>query len=316
MSLLTAVRAANYNPRSYQCLQVLRNFAKATPVEAQGSYLEAKRAAKDRRRQLYQQRMDRRERLKTRRKDIPGAGEKRRIFRKFFIPKKVDEEFMNRKARQAGLGWNYDVAVILTRTNVVLPDPEDWEIEYDNLRTHLDQFGIDLPKPFADNPEPGTVALTNEELLAMLPEGFTPSPRITEADKAGIVKTVDRKLKTDIHLYVQQQGTWQFPTVRLQEDETLVEAAKRALKDQIGPEVEYWSISNAPCAVNMEATPEEEGRGIYGTKTFFMKLNYDEGRVNESTMKVDDYAWLDVEEIVSMAREESEEAAKFYNYLL
>ena len=188
------------------------------------SYYAQKKQAKERRRELYNAKVERQERLPTRRSGPRDAL--RREFRSFFISKKVDEEYMERKARQAGLDWNIQVAVILERQNIVLPDKETWETEMDDLQTYLMQFGKQYPKGLFGIEDydkvTANLAMTEEELLALLPEGFTPAPRETEADATGNVRTTDRKLKTSVYLTVQDSDTnkWMLPTVTLLPDET------------------------------------------------------------------------------------------------
>ena len=288
------------------------------------SYYAQKKQSKERRRELYEQKMERKERLIHRRPQQPQRDALRREFRAFFIKKKVDEEYMERKARQAGLDWKIDVAVILERQSVVMPDKEPWEVEMENLQTHLARYGKMYPKGLQNidyEAVDNNMAITDEELMALLPEGFTPAPRETEADASGDVRTTERKLKTNIYLTVKEDDDdkWMLPTVTLNPDETLLQAAERALADKIGPEVEYWCPSNCPCAVDMVALPAEERTktGLYGTKTFFMKVVYDEGQVSESTMKVKDYAWLDRGEITEKMKEDhGDYVAKFYHYMI
>jgi hypothetical protein len=61
---------------------------------------------------------------------------------------------------------------------------------------------------------------------------------------------------------------------------------------------------------------EQKSSGLYGTKTFFMKVQYDEGTVKE--LAIDDFAWLDRSEFVSYIKEKNgdDESSKFYHYLL
>jgi len=57
---------------------------------------------------------------------------------------------------------------------------------------------------------------------------------------------------------------------------------------------------------------EQKSTGSYGTKTFFMKVQYDDGTLNG-----DDIAWLDRSEIVEQFRSESkDDEATFFRYLL
>jgi large subunit ribosomal protein L46 len=111
---------------------------------------------------------------------------------------------------------------------------------------------------------------------------------------------------------------WQLPTVALKEDETLLEAAKRAVKEKVGEEVEFWCPSNAPYAVDMVAFPEDQRKdGFYGTKTFFIKVQYDCGDVSETTMAVKDFAWMDRGEMTERVQQErGDYESKFYQYML
>ena len=94
---------------------------------------------------------------------------------------------------------------------------------------------------------------------AFFPAGlpFTPAPRETEADGTGDVRTLDRRLKTRVYLAVRtdREGNkngprWTLPSAIAENDETLLEAAERAVSDAVGKELVLWCPSNAPMAVN------------------------------------------------------------------
>jgi hypothetical protein len=298
------------------------NYSTSSPLFAEGKvpeklgHLEQKKQAKEIRRQRYDSHQERLARLRTRRR--PDRFQDRIAFRSFFIPEKVHNEYMNRKARQSNLDWQIDVAVILQRHNVVLPDLEEWEENFENLRDYMNQYGKEYPKQLRleignNNP------IKNEELLELLPPGFTPAPRETEHDRSGNVRTTDRKLKTNIYLAVKQtaDSTWKLPTVTLTADETLLDGAKRALKELAGSNIEFWCPSNCPVAVFMYqfSDDEKKSKKLYGRKTFVMKVSYDEGRVKKGL--VNDFAWLDREEFTERVKQDSgEKASKFYHYIL
>jgi large subunit ribosomal protein L46 len=297
----------------------------AAATAAALSYLESKQAAKDRRRVLFQARQERIERVSSRRAGR-RRDEKRQEFREWFIRRKVNDEYMVRKARQAGLEWKHQVAVVLERLPVVLPDIESWEEDYLDLEAHMAQFGKLYPKEFMQQVDDSTPQpTTQEELLQFLPKGYTPASRETEADASGDVRTTDRKLKTSIYLAVQENGSWQLPTVSLKDEEPLLEAVKRAMETKIGSQVEYWCPSNAPFAVELKAaassSPSESkgdtGDKFYDAKTFFVKIQYDEGNVLKSDLAADDFAWLDRFEMEDRVRlDQGDETARFYKYLL
>jgi large subunit ribosomal protein L46 len=356
---LTATAAATTTPpppprTTTTFTMISASYSSSTNLlSSSSSYYAKKQERKQKRIAHYQLTQDKLQRLPHRRKnkDTPQGMNNpwRKAFRKYFIQKKVDEEYMNRKARQQGLDWQINVAVLLERQCVVMPDKRPWEIEMEQLQMYLNQYGKTYPKAllggfdaaaFLESQKvtnsTSTPPLTDEELLQQhLPEGFVPAPRETPADASGNVRTTERKLKTSLYLTVQHQDDdhnyWSFPTVSLQsagaastiateEGETLLDAGKRALATHIGPEVEYWTLSNCPCAVDMVALPTEDERqqlGYYGTKTFFMKFVHDEGQVSESSMKVKDYAWLDRHEMTERVQsQQGDYVAKFYHYLL
>lgn len=306
--------------------------------DAAMGYLALKQARKERRRELHETSVQRRAKLATRRRDPnrAAAADKGRhhrsdskvAFRSWFVARRVSDEYMNRKARQLGLDWKINVSAMLIRNSVVLPDKEPWEVDMENLQAHLGQFGKMYPKALIDVDYDAPVAITDEELMELLPEGYTPAPRVTEDDLSGNVRTTNRKLKTDVYLAVQDEpnGLWRLPTVSLRDDddETLLQAAQRAVAEAVGPAVEHWTVSNAPLSVQMVAFGENDRtndpslQGLYGTKTFFLKLYYDEGEASTAAGRgLHDYAWLDRDEIVDRVKEQQgDEAATYYRYLL
>ena len=188
---------------------VHKAYGKPAPIVAEReriaalSYWERKAALKEKRREFHRQHVERLERLKTRRAGRNG-GVHRRAFRHWFLPKKMDEEYHHRKAKQAGLDWHYRIAAVVQRNNKVQPDKMDFEIAYENLKEQLGVWGKVYPEAFAGKDKIEDVKpMTDEELIALLP--FTPAPRETEADHTGDVRTTERQLKTQIYLTVQNQ---------------------------------------------------------------------------------------------------------------
>jgi large subunit ribosomal protein L46 len=205
------------------------------------------------------------------------------------------------------LEWEIAVASIVQRPNIVQPDREPWEVDMEVLQVHLSQFGKRYPKELGgdDNYKP----LTQDQLLAGLP--FKPAPRETAADLSGDIRTLDRKLKTPVYLFVnnnnkntkEQAQHWEFPSVILQPDELLLDGAKRALQPFYG--LSYWCPSNAPWAVQMTPFTLQERRhkpGLYGRKTFFLLLQYEAGTVPDTF----DYGWLDRGEITQRVSEQQQ----------
>ena len=160
---------------------------------------------------------------------------------------------------------------------------------------------------------------------------FTPAPRETEADATGNVKTRDRQLKTSVFLGIKSNAEgntsgsrWTLPSAIPTPDETLLQAAQRAVKDVAGKELSIWCPSNAPMTINFRVynknLPEEIKGNYYGEKIFYYRVQYDTGDINEQMLKkanVDDWGWLAKEEMVEKVTEErGAHQAKFFNYML
>mmetsp|Transcript_44931 Transcript_44931/g.66099 ORF Transcript_44931/g.66099 Transcript_44931/m.66099 type:complete len:348 (+) Transcript_44931:112-1155(+) len=247
---------------------------------------------------------------------------KKNAFRAWFDPVRREQEYHVRNARREKLDWKIRVMAVVERLPEVTPDVPEWEKEYLDLKEYLDSFGkVYPPESGLMPPEEDDGPVTEEELLALLPEGLVPAPRVTEADKNGDVKTLNRRLPTRVFFIVRQNEKWTYPSVLVNEDETLLSAVKRAVSESAGNELELYCPSNCPMAVNMIAYSDEEkasseNEGFYGEQMFFFRVQRDEGDVGPDS-NVDDYAWLARDEMVARVQEEQgEQAAKFHHYLL
>lgn len=295
------------------------------------SYFERKAASKQLRVEAYKHKLERAVRIQSRRDNSPRDVKKDQ-FRSWWDGRRAYEEQMNRKARQSGMDWTMKVATIVERLPVVMPDKAQFETEFQDLQAHLQAHsGKEYPKEFVGIDGGGRPeAYTDEELLALLPDNFRPAPRETNADEDGTVNTLDRRLKDRVYLMV--RGS--FPTTELKlsnnEDEkygkdceNLLEVALRGLKEHTSLShgkkkdklpLDLYCPSQAPIGVRLDVhnKDEQKSTGSYGTKTFFMKVQYDDGTLNG-----DDIAWLDRSEIVEQFRSESkDDEATFFRYLL
>ena len=159
---------------------------------------------------------------------------------------------------------------------------------------------------------------------AQLPEGFTPAPRVTEADKSGDVQTLNRKLNTRVYLTIKpnEDEGWMLPTtsINIDKKETILEGAKLATKMVAGDSLELFCPSNCPMGVKtIEYTEEERkanGDAFFGEKTFYMRIQYDDGDVKESSIgKMNDWGWLTRDEMVDKVSG-NDDAVTFYKYML
>jgi len=229
------------------------------------------------------------------------------------------------------------VAVLIERPSVILPDLDGWMEDWDMMRGEMDRWGKVWPKELGFQDPMDMEVMTKDELMAQLPEGFTPMPRETAADESGLLQTLDRRLKTRLYLSVRPNDAdgWTVPTMDLREsssssskqkDETIVDCAKRAVSDVVGDgDLKVVYIGNSPMGVTMASydelgVGEDKGNdGFFGVKTFYLRVQYDSGTLDEERLgkMVGDWGWLDRGEMTERVREEKgEDLGKFYHYLL
>mmetsp|Transcript_15592 Transcript_15592/g.18120 ORF Transcript_15592/g.18120 Transcript_15592/m.18120 type:complete len:348 (+) Transcript_15592:189-1232(+) len=281
-----------------------------------------KSAAKQRRKEIHDAKIERRSSLPQRR-DKEKKNHNNKVFRSWFDKLTEQQAYLDREARRQGLPWKIKVAVMIERLPVVTPDMEDWELDYMYLRAELDRYGIQYPKELGMDDPMETEVLTVEELYALLPEGYTPAPRETLADSAGDIQTLERRLKTRVYLSIRPDDAtgWTLPNAVLNENETLLEAAKRAVTDVVGDNLKILCLSNCPMTVDMIPYSSEERNkesDFFGEKIFFMRIQYEDGDVSKEMMgKMDDWGWLERSEMSDKVKaEKGEDAGFFYKYML
>lgn len=115
-----------------------------------------------------------------------------------------------------------------------------------------------------------------------------PNPRITEADKQNNVKSLERKLDRTLYLVAQTKNGWRFPSVVVNEAETIDEAAKRGIHQLGGPDMNIWNVSHTPAGFFKDGEKRE----------FYVKSHIVQGQFKPS-QDVKDFAWLTKEEISS-----------------
>jgi len=324
----------------------IQNFSTSnTKLKTLADYKNEKHEAKQDRTEQYTQKQTRNIRLKTRR-DPTKANYNKVQFHSFFNTLKQNQEFLDREARRRCLDWNLRVSVMVERLPIIMPEKEEWEKDYEELRLYLDRFRPVYPKELGFRDPKEQDIPTDEEVLARLPKGYKPAPRITPADESGNIQTMERKLDRRLYLTINQvenkndnsENTngkstsggygsagsgygcrWSLPTVSLQHNETLLDAGKRATTQYAGPDLDIVCMGFAPMGVYMQEYDDVDLQKTYfGDKTFYFKVTVAGGDVDESIMSnFKDWGWLDRSEISNKMKEErGEEAGKFYHYLL
>jgi hypothetical protein len=117
-----------------------------------------------------------------------------------------------------------------------------------------------------------------------------------------------------------------LPTVQLQDThpsststhkETLLDAAKRALRLVAGSDIQVRFLSPCPLAVHM--LPYTNQDTYFGEKTFYIKGSYERGTASLDLLntKHEDWAWLTRHEMVHrVSQDQDKQTSLFYHYLL
>ncbi|KAL8731433.1 MAG: hypothetical protein Q9166_003408 [cf. Caloplaca sp. 2 TL-2023] len=133
-----------------------------------------------------------------------------------------------------------------------------------------------------------------------------PMPRVTEADKVGDTKSLDRKLQRTLYLVVREGhgGRWWFPNDSLVGKESLHTAAERIIVQAGGVNMNTWVVGNIPLGhyiMNYGATAEKKDNPeeLRGEKYFFMKGRIMAGQANltDNKLGLTDFQWLAKDEI-------------------
>ncbi|KAJ5388648.1 hypothetical protein N7509_011189 [Penicillium cosmopolitanum] len=133
-----------------------------------------------------------------------------------------------------------------------------------------------------------------------------PHSRVTEADKKGDHKSLNRLLSRTLYLLVQsKEGHWKFPSMPVEAEETLRQAADRTLYQTAGANMNTWMVGFHPSGHHVyknRKTHVDKATGAenHGEKTFFLKSRIMAGQADLSANKdLKDFKWLSKEEIAS-----------------
>ncbi|KAJ5913828.1 hypothetical protein N7504_002711 [Penicillium tannophilum] len=132
-----------------------------------------------------------------------------------------------------------------------------------------------------------------------------PHSRVTEADKKGDFKSLNRLLSRTLYLLVQsKEGYWKFPSSPVEAEETIRQAAERTLAQSAGVNMNTWMVGFHPAGhhvYNNRKPHIDEATGVanYGEKTFFLKSRIMAGQadLSNSLQKLQDFKWVSKDEI-------------------
>lgn len=192
-------------------------------------------------------------------------------------------------ASQQGLELGVGTAVVIERSPVLMPEPEPWAEAMFRLQARLQPYDDFAYDAVPDN--------ERSELPDELP--FELASRTTQADVDDDRRSLERALVQSLYLVVQDRHGWRFPEARLQDDDTLRNAALRAVEAECGNELYTYLMGNAPIGVWFHEFPEPRDT-FYGLRQFFMKAivvdPYKTGPVIAGA-GISDYAWITTSEI-------------------
>ncbi|KAG0147608.1 hypothetical protein CROQUDRAFT_715021 [Cronartium quercuum f. sp. fusiforme G11] len=126
-------------------------------------------------------------------------------------------------------------------------------------------------------------------------------------------RSLERRKDRTVYLFVKKekpQARWQLPQGGLGVREGLVEGAVRELHEELGPDMDIWSIGHVPAAYyTYSGLPAELAEsGLKGTKVWIMPQRILRGRPQISEMGkqegIIDFAWLAQDEIEGRVSEE------------
>ncbi|XP_066146836.1 large ribosomal subunit protein mL46 [Euwallacea fornicatus] len=126
---------------------------------------------------------------------------------------------------------------------------------------------------------------------------FEVSKRITKADKANDIKSLQRKLDKSLVLLVNQKvgekSFYLLPQGKLNDGETLRQCAERIFKEKCGPNVKVQIFGNAPCGFYKYMYPKKiRNESSTGAKIFIYFARYSSGQITGT-----DFKWLDKNEL-------------------
>lgn len=179
-------------------------------------------------------------------------------------------------------------SLVLERLPVVLPELQPWAAKYKAFSfERQQQYRKQLPADFLA----ASASARDED------EGeaeFEPAPRVTPADEANDVRSLQRALDRRLYLLVHgapasdpgSAHVWHFPERAHGQEVDLRKCAEGALQDNVGSAVDAYFVGNAPCG----------HLHLQDTKKFFFRAQILGGKLKLADRRLRDYAWVTKEE--------------------
>jgi large subunit ribosomal protein L46 len=258
---------------------------------------------------------------------------------------------INEKAKKSGLknAWSHKMSLILERPALLMPEPEAWEVEYNEWKAKYQEPILaqipdiqplldEDPAKKSDGGDAAYTKLTEAELAAMDDEQreralraeeialaakeeatVQKGSRITQADRTNDRTSLLRALDQKLYLVVKKNRKdhpWQFPQVPLPVDVTnetkqLRDFAGEGVTAAVGPSCRTWMTGNAPCGFYTYPFSQDTQKSLdtYGAKLFFYRGYYIKGDVVRPSRYVE-HAWVTKTELKEYIQDET-----LYKYL-
>ncbi|RUS31697.1 39S mitochondrial ribosomal protein L46-domain-containing protein [Jimgerdemannia flammicorona] len=134
--------------------------------------------------------------------------------------------------------------------------------------------------------EAAELAQTDEERVQQQETKIEYAERITEADRVGDMKSLDRALQRSLYLVVKkprEQHAWQFPQ-----------------GGECGPDMDVWFVGRTPIGHYKYIFPDDyvaKDPKANGARVFSMKAHIFAGQVRPDNDEVVDFAWVTKQEL-------------------
>ncbi|KAJ1978698.1 hypothetical protein H4R33_005916 [Dimargaris cristalligena] len=131
---------------------------------------------------------------------------------------------------------------------------------------------------------------------------YKAAPRITQADKDGDLKSLDRALDQSLYLLVKkprQENAWQFPQGGHEGLEFLHRTALRELAEECGTNMDVWALGRGPVGHYSYKFPADHAAKVKAesAKVFFFKAYIFAGQVELNKKELSDFVWVTKDEI-------------------
>lgn len=212
----------------------------------------------------------------------------------------------------AALRPEIKAGVIVKRAPLLLRQPTDYEIAYNNYQRQLSQQ-MDAPYRrdfFEAERMQRRVATQGDESSATQNDShrvdYTPrsDPKV-DADQSRSDRMMDRSLFLVVRK-PRDRHAWQFPQGKSEGEESLRQTAERELKEECGDELRTWFVGQAPVAHMKYEYPDQKE----SCTVFFMKSNWLGGDVQVDGKEIVEHAWVTKDELSQLVSAEYYEAVK------